>query len=112
MNANHYNYIKNKKYKKKNPYQIPLYVFEVEYDTPRVGVLIDMLKEKEIVAEIVREKMLRLLDKEVPHGTAVEIIKMKYNKNPKIIIGKKRIINKTNNIQNIILLNNFIFTPL
>ena len=46
MNANHYNYIKNKKYKKKNPYQIPLYVFEVEYDTPRVGVLIDMLKEK------------------------------------------------------------------
>lgn len=46
MNANHYNYIKNKKYKKKNPYQIPLYVFEVEYDTPRVGVLIDSLKEK------------------------------------------------------------------
>ena len=46
MNANHYNYIKNKKYKKKNPYQIPLYVFEVEYDTPRVGILIDMLKEK------------------------------------------------------------------
>lgn len=45
-NANHYNYIKNKKYKKKNPYQIPLYVFEVEYDTPRVGVLIDSLKEK------------------------------------------------------------------
>lgn len=36
-------------------------------------------QEKEIVAEIVREKMLRLLDKEVPHGTAVEIIKMKYN---------------------------------
>jgi len=46
MNTNHYNYIKNKKYKKKNPYQIPLYVFEVEYDTPRVGVLIDSLKEK------------------------------------------------------------------
>ena len=36
-------------------------------------------QEKEIVAEIIREKMLRLLDKEVPHGTAVEIIKMKYN---------------------------------
>ena len=44
MNSNHYNYIKNKKYKKKNPYQIPLYVFEVEYDTPRVAKLIDMLK--------------------------------------------------------------------
>ena len=36
-------------------------------------------QEKQIVAEIIREKMLRLLDKEVPHGTAVEIIKMKYN---------------------------------
>ena len=44
-NVNHYNYIKNKKYKKKNPYQIPLYVFEVEYDTPRVALLIDKLKE-------------------------------------------------------------------
>ncbi|MBQ7901286.1 MAG: GTPase Era [Clostridia bacterium] len=36
-------------------------------------------QEKQIVAEIIREKMLRMLDKEVPHGTAVEIIKMKYN---------------------------------
>ena len=36
-------------------------------------------QEKQIVAEIIREKLLRLLDKEVPHGTAVEIIKMKYN---------------------------------
>lgn len=33
--------------------------------------------EREIVAEIIREKMLRLLDKEVPHGTAVEIEYMK-----------------------------------
>lgn len=33
--------------------------------------------EREIVAEIIREKMLRLLDKEVPHGTAVEIESMK-----------------------------------
>lgn len=33
--------------------------------------------EREIVAEIIREKMLRLLDKEVPHGTAVEIETMK-----------------------------------
>ena len=33
--------------------------------------------EKQIVAEIIREKMLMLLDKEVPHGIAVEIVKMK-----------------------------------
>ncbi|MBQ6796184.1 MAG: GTPase Era [Clostridia bacterium] len=33
--------------------------------------------EREIVSEIIREKMLRLLDKEVPHGTAVEIEYMK-----------------------------------
>lgn len=36
-------------------------------------------QEKQIVAEIIREKMLNLLDKEVPHGIAIEIIKMKYN---------------------------------
>lgn len=33
--------------------------------------------EKQIVAEIIREKALRLLNQEVPHGIAVEIIKMK-----------------------------------
>ena len=31
--------------------------------------------ERQIVAEIVREKLLTLLDKEIPHGTAVEIEK-------------------------------------
>lgn len=36
--------------------------------------------EKQIVAEIIREKMLMLLDKEVPHGIAVEIVKMKEGK--------------------------------
>lgn len=33
--------------------------------------------EKELAAEIVREKMLIMLDKEVPHGVAIEIEKMK-----------------------------------
>ncbi len=31
------------------------------------------LTEREIAAEVVREKMLRLLDKEVPHGVAIEV---------------------------------------
>ena len=33
--------------------------------------------ERQIVAEMVREKALRLLQKEVPHGIAVEVTKMK-----------------------------------
>ena len=33
--------------------------------------------ERQIAAEIVREKMLWLLDKEVPHGIAIEITKVK-----------------------------------
>ena len=32
--------------------------------------------EKQIAAEIIREKMLWLLQKEVPHGIAIEITKM------------------------------------
>lgn len=32
--------------------------------------------EKQIAAEIIREKMLWLLDKEVPHGIAIEVTKM------------------------------------
>lgn len=35
-------------------------------------------QERFIVSEIIREKVLRLLREEVPHGTAVEIIQMKY----------------------------------
>lgn len=36
--------------------------------------------EKEIVAEVIREKILKTLRDEIPHGTAVEIVKMKYRK--------------------------------
>jgi len=32
--------------------------------------------EKQIAAEIIREKLLWLLDKEIPHGIAIEILKM------------------------------------
>ncbi|MDO4618023.1 MAG: GTPase Era [Clostridia bacterium] len=37
--------------------------------------------EKQIAAEIIREKMLWLLDKEIPHGIAIEIEKMQEKKN-------------------------------
>jgi GTP-binding protein Era len=33
--------------------------------------------ERQIVAEMIREKILRNLNKEVPHGIAIEIMKMK-----------------------------------
>jgi len=32
--------------------------------------------EKQLIAEIIREKLLKLLDREVPHGIAVEILQM------------------------------------
>jgi GTP-binding protein Era len=41
--------------------------------------------EKFIVSEIIREKILRNLEEEVPHGTAVEIISMKQDKRKKLI---------------------------
>lgn len=41
--------------------------------------------EKFIVSEIIREKILKNLDEEVPHGTAVEIISMKEEKPSKLI---------------------------
>ncbi len=37
--------------------------------------------EKQVAAEIIREKMLWLLDKEVPHGIAIEIEKMQEKQN-------------------------------
>lgn len=41
--------------------------------------------EKFIVSEIIREKILKNLNEEVPHGTAVEIISMKEEKTSKLI---------------------------
>lgn len=41
--------------------------------------------ERSIVAEIIREKALRSLDKEVPHGIAVEIQRMKQRENKNMI---------------------------
>lgn len=56
---------------KENLYEGPMYYPE------------DMVtdqQERQIIAEIIREKMLHLLDKEVPHGIAIEIVKMKHRK--------------------------------
>lgn len=39
------------------------------------------MPEKTIASEIIREKILRLFDKEVPHGTAIEIEKFTDNEN-------------------------------
>ncbi len=41
--------------------------------------------ERQIVAEIIREKLLRSLDKEVPHGIAIEIFSMKDTPNKLLI---------------------------
>ncbi len=40
----------------------------------------DML-EREVAAEIIREKVLRMMDKEIPHGVAVEIMQYKEEEN-------------------------------
>ena len=43
---------------------------------------IDLLEDKSVlIRQIIREKLLRLLDKEVPHGVAVSIEKMKEREN-------------------------------
>ncbi len=43
--------------------------------------------ERQMIAEIIREKMLELLDREVPHGTAVEIEKFSERDNGIIDVG-------------------------
>lgn len=39
------------------------------------------MQEREVAAEIIREKLLRMLDKEVPHGVAIEIMQYKEEDN-------------------------------
>lgn len=41
--------------------------------------------EKQIAAEIIREKILQLLQKEVPHGVAVEVVSMKNGGNKNVL---------------------------
>lgn len=41
--------------------------------------------ERQLIAELIREKALHLLDKEIPHGIAVEIESMKPRENGKMI---------------------------
>ena len=41
--------------------------------------------ERQIVAELIREKGLKCLDEEIPHGIAVAIDSMKYRKNGKLV---------------------------
>lgn len=45
--------------------------------------MITDMQEREVAAEIIREKLLRMLDKEVPHGVAVEI--MQYSEEPELV---------------------------
>jgi len=53
------------------PYGEPFYDEDTITDQP----------ERQIVAEMIREKALRCLDEEIPHGIAVAIDQMKYRKN-------------------------------
>lgn len=53
------------------PYGEPFYDEDTITDQP----------ERQIVAEMIREKALRCLDEEIPHGIAVSIESMKYRKN-------------------------------
>ena len=53
------------------PYGEPFYDEDTITDQP----------ERQIVAEMIREKTLRCLEDEIPHGIAVTIESMKYKKN-------------------------------
>lgn len=46
FNEKHINYVKSKKYRKKNPFEIAHFIFEIEYYTPRVQALLDRLRKE------------------------------------------------------------------
>ena len=46
MNPRHVNYVRNKRARRQNPFQVPLFVFETEYDSPRTEKLIQQLREE------------------------------------------------------------------
>ena len=52
------------------PYGVPFYDEDTVTDQP----------ERQIVAELIREKVLKCLDDEIPHGVAVAIDSMKFDK--------------------------------
>ena len=52
------------------PYGVPFYDEDTVTDQP----------ERQIVAELIREKVLKCLDDEIPHGVAVAIDSMKFEK--------------------------------
>lgn len=45
-NSNHINYVRNKRYRKQNPFKVPMFVFETEYDSPRTAKLISELRAR------------------------------------------------------------------
>ena len=53
------------------PYGMPFYDEDTVTDQP----------QRQIAAELIREKVLRSIDEEIPHGVAVAIDSMKWNKN-------------------------------
>lgn len=46
MNPRHVNYVRNKRARRQNPFKVPLFVFETEYDSPRAEKLIRRLREE------------------------------------------------------------------
>lgn len=59
--------------------------------------------ERSIVSEIIREKVLRYIDDEIPHGVAIEVQSMKYRKDKEICDIEADIICEKNSHKGIII---------
>lgn len=46
LNPRHVNYVRNKRARRQNPFKVPLFVFETQYDSPRAEKLIRQLREE------------------------------------------------------------------